>query len=94
MELGDLWWRWFLESGGTMRPHLVGGGRSVFGRKRHQVLGDLGAAYLIDVRNGGTGYVHPVLNLGYRYNPKKDDWHLQVCAGTWGLVSVNFGLKW
>jgi hypothetical protein len=71
-------WNWEIYGGGGFwsreeqgGPHLVGGGRSVFGRKRNQVLGDLGAAYLIDVRNGGMGYVHPVLNLGYRYNPKK-----------------------
>lgn len=74
--------------------HGLGGLRAVFGKRRHQVLGDLGAVYLLTVSEGRTSYAQPLLDLGYRYTAKTDDWHIQLTAGTWGIVSLNLGLKW
>lgn len=69
--------------------------RCVFGRRNNQVVGELGGAVLLNTLQNQLelGYT-PVLNLGYRFTSKMDDWHLQATAGTWGIVSVNLGLKW
>ncbi|MCE2495827.1 MAG: hypothetical protein J4F31_04510 [Flavobacteriales bacterium] len=96
----ELWnWEYFVGGGfwsrpGQFGPHALAAGRTAFGRKRHQVLGDLGGVILFDLSDGYNSYALPVLNLGYRYNSQTDDWHIQFTAGTWGLVSVNLGLKW
>ena len=78
----------------SVGPHLMIGARPVFGKKRHQVYGDFGGVYLLDLSNNLNGVLQPVVNLGYRYTPKSDDWHFQVSSGTWGLVALGAGLKW
>ena len=68
--------------------------RLLFGRKRHQVYGDFGGAYLLNFNDSYNGELQPVVNLGYRFTPKTDGWHVQISSGTWGFVSLGAGLKW
>lgn len=68
--------------------------RPLFGRKRHQVYGDFGGAYLVNFNDNFNRELQPVVNLGYRFTPKTEDWHVQISSGTWGFVSLGAGLKW
>lgn|GEM_PF-4861873 len=78
----------------SIGPDLLIGIRPVFGKKRHQAYGDFGAVYLLDLSNNFNGILQPIVNIGYRYTAKTDDWHLQISSGTWGLVALGAGLKW